>query len=197
MSLQTQVQAAADALALAGARELNQQSGAQSRAIDAMANTSFSNGNTLSGMGTAPTFSYTYAFYKSLPAATAGLTGIAAASDSDTRFVAVTVTAVTVPSIFPVKYFNPNGSNSFSAGAQAVAGFTDRVACDFPPVFICNPYETAGMSDAQATQALRTNFSDAAVLRKQYRLDATKTSPGHFGYCRRMDAMVQAAWSSG
>jgi Flp pilus assembly protein TadG len=38
MSLQTQMQEAADALALAGARELNQQSGAQTRAIDAMAN---------------------------------------------------------------------------------------------------------------------------------------------------------------
>jgi len=62
MSLQTQMQAAADALALAGARELNQQSGAQSRAISAMANTSFGNDNTLFGMGTAPTFSYTLAF---------------------------------------------------------------------------------------------------------------------------------------
>jgi Flp pilus assembly protein TadG len=81
MSLQTQIQAAADALALAGARELNQQSGAQSRAITAMANTSFGNGNTLFGMGTAPTFSYTHAFYKSLPAASAGFSGTTTASD--------------------------------------------------------------------------------------------------------------------
>src|ERR1700748_2524243 len=85
MSLQTQMQAAADGLALAGARELNQQSGAQSRAIAAMSNTSFGNGNTLFGMGTSPTFHYSYAF--------SGLTGIATTSDSDTRFVAVTVTA--------------------------------------------------------------------------------------------------------
>jgi hypothetical protein len=182
MSLQTQMQAAADGLALAGARELNQQSGAQSRAIAAMSNTSFGNGNTLFGMGTSPTFHYSYAFYKSLPAATAGLTGIATTSDSDTRFVAVTVTAVSVPTIFPVRYFNPNGTNTFSTGAQSVAGFTSEIVCDMPPVFICNPYETSGMSDSQATQALRTNFSDPAVLRKQYRLDATMTSPGHFGY---------------
>ena len=33
MSLQTQMQAAADSLALAGARELNKQTGAESRAI--------------------------------------------------------------------------------------------------------------------------------------------------------------------
>ena len=38
MSLQTQMQAAADSLALAGARELNKQAGAESRAISAMAN---------------------------------------------------------------------------------------------------------------------------------------------------------------
>ena len=38
MSLQTQMQAAADSLALAGARELNKQAGAEARAISAMAN---------------------------------------------------------------------------------------------------------------------------------------------------------------
>jgi Flp pilus assembly protein TadG len=182
MSLQTQMQAAADALALAGARELNQQSGAQSRAINAMANTSFGNDNTLFGMGTAPTFSYTHAFYKSLPAASAGFSGTTTASDADTRFVAVTVAAVTVPTIFPIRLFQSSGSNNFSTGAQAIGGFTSVTVCDIPPVFICNPYETAGMTDTQATQALRTNFSDPAVLRKQYRLDATTTGPGHFGY---------------
>jgi Flp pilus assembly protein TadG len=182
MSLQTQMQAAADALALAGARELDQRSGAQSRAISAMANTTFGNDNTLFGMGTAPTLTYAYAFYKSLPAANAGFSGTTTTSDADTKFVAVTVTAVTVETIFPVKYFQAHGSNSFSAGAQAIAGFTNQTVCDIAPVFICNPYETAGMTDSQATQALRTNFADAAVLRKQYRLDATMTSPGHFGY---------------
>ena len=86
MSLQTQMQAAADALALAGARELNQQSGAQTRAINAMANSygSATVPNTLSGMGSTPTLTYTYTFYKSLPAASAGLTGTAAAGDAET-----------------------------------------------------------------------------------------------------------------
>ncbi len=55
-SLQTQMQAAADALALAGARELDKETGAQARAISAMANTSFGNTNTLFGMGSIPTF---------------------------------------------------------------------------------------------------------------------------------------------
>src|SRR5437879_3910290 len=49
MSLQTQMQEAADALALAGARELNQRSGARTRATSAI-NNLVTNG--LSGMGT-------------------------------------------------------------------------------------------------------------------------------------------------
>jgi uncharacterized membrane protein len=126
MSLQTQMQAAADGLALAGARELNQQSGAQSRAVSAMAS-SFGNDNTLSGMGTSPTLSYTYAFYKSLPAASAGFTGTTTTSDTDTRFVAVTVTPVSVPTIFPVTLFRSSGTNNFSTGAQAIAGFTSEI----------------------------------------------------------------------
>src|SRR5258708_4246303 len=73
-SLQTQMQAAADAIALAGARELNQRPGAQARAINAMNNTSFGNGNTLFGMGTSPSFTLvTPVFYQSLNAATGGI----------------------------------------------------------------------------------------------------------------------------
>jgi Flp pilus assembly protein TadG len=193
MSLQTQMQAAADALALAGARELNQQSGAQSRAISAMDNTTFGNDNTLFGMGSAPTFSYTHAFYKSLPAASAGFTGTTTTSDSDTRFVAVTVTPVTVPTIFPVNLFQSSGSNNFSTGAQAIAGFTSETVCDIPPVFICNPYETAGMTDSAATQALRTAFNNPATLRQQLRMDASTTGPGHFGYLVPPDGCTGAS----
>jgi Flp pilus assembly protein TadG len=193
MSLQTQMQAAADALALAGARELNQQSGAQSRATTAMANTSFGNDNTLFGMGTAPTFTYTSAFYKSLPAASAGFSGTTTTSDSDMRFVAVTVTAVTVPTIFPVRYFQSSGSNNFSTGARAIAGFTSEIVCDIPPVFICNPYETSGMTDAAATQALRTAFNTPATLRQQLRMDASTTGPGHFGYLVPPDGCTGAS----
>src|SRR5258708_31793960 len=53
MSLQTQMQPAADAIALAGARELNQRPGAQARADNAMNNTAFGNSNTLFGMAPA------------------------------------------------------------------------------------------------------------------------------------------------
>jgi hypothetical protein len=188
MSLQTQMQEAADALALAGARELNQQSGAQTRAIDAMANAygSATVPNSLLGMGTAPTLTYTYTFYNSLPAATSGLTGTAAAGDTDSKYVKVTVSAVTVPTIFPVSYVS-TGNSSFASGASAIAGFAGITVCAVTPLFICNPYETAGMSDAQATTALQDAFADPATLRKMFRMDRSSTSPGHFGWVQTAD----------
>src|SRR4029077_21201730 len=68
MSLQTQMQAAADSLALAGARELNKQAGAESRAISAMANAhaATKSSNTLFGAGSSPNLDYTFVFYSSL-----------------------------------------------------------------------------------------------------------------------------------
>src|SRR5271154_151673 len=71
MSLQTQMQAAADSLALAGARELNKQPGAESRAISAMANAhaATKSSNTLFGSGSSPTLDYTFVFYSGLSAA--------------------------------------------------------------------------------------------------------------------------------
>jgi Flp pilus assembly protein TadG len=201
MSMQTQMQAAADAIALAGARELNQRSGAQRRAYNAMVNTSFGNGNTLFGMGTSPTFTISsYTFYQSLNAASTGIggtvpTGSLDQKDLASKFVAVTVSPVTIPTIFPVTFFNPTATNSFSAGAQAVAGFTATTACEITPIFMCNPYETSGMTPAQATQALTSaldpndpNFS-AATLRKQIRMarSSSNLSPGNFGWVQTED----------
>ena len=74
MSLQTQMQAAADSLALAGARELNKQAGAEARAISAMANAhaSTKSANTIFGAGSSPTLTYTFVFYSSLSPASEG-----------------------------------------------------------------------------------------------------------------------------
>jgi Flp pilus assembly protein TadG len=172
VSLQTQMQSIADALALAGARELNQQAGAQDRATSAM-NALVSNG--LTGMGYSGSISHSVAFYSALPAAATSFAGTTASSDTTTKFVAVTVSPVTLASTFM--------SGGLGAGAQAIAGFTSRAACDIPPVFICNPYETVGNTDdAAATAALRSNLADPAVERKLIRMDRTKTGPGHFGF---------------
>jgi Flp pilus assembly protein TadG len=172
MSQQTQMQAIADALVLAGARELNQQSGAQGRATNAI-NALVSNG--LTGLGYSGSITHSVAFYSALPAAASGFTGTTAVDSATTKYVAVTVAPVTIPSTFmPV---------TLRAGAQAIAGFTSQAFCDIPPVFICNPYETPGNSDdAAATAALRTALADPATQRQMLRLDTTQTSPGHFGF---------------
>jgi Flp pilus assembly protein TadG len=171
MSLQTQMQAVADALALAGARELNQQAGAQARATSAI-NALVSNG--LTGLGSNPAIAHSVAFYSALPAAATAFAGTAATSDVNTKYVAVTLSTTTIThTFFP---------SNLSAGAQAIAGFTSQTFCDIPPVFICNPYETAGMSDSDATAALRTALADDATKQKLLRMDMTQTSPGHFGW---------------
>ncbi len=185
MSLQTQMQAAADNLALAGARELNKQSGAQTRAVSAMANAyaSAKSANTTVGMGSSPTLTYTHTFYSSLNAASSGIGGTAATGDGDSKYVSVTVAPQTVSTIFPASFLNAVALNSFSAGASAVAGFGGISLCGVAPIFICNPYETSGMTDAAATAAINTAWADAATLRKQMKLSTASTpSPGNFGW---------------
>jgi Flp pilus assembly protein TadG len=183
-SLQTQMQAAADAAALAGAAELNGKTGAMSRATNAIDNYL---SNYLSGMGISAAVQHTApAFYSALPAANQHpSTGTAPTGDADAHFVMVTVIPVTVSTIFPVAFVLPGGTSSFSAGAQAVAGMTESI-CDIPPVYICNPWEgRRSLSDA---------LSDLAERRKQIRLlnDGTN-SPGHFGWLVPPDNNVSAS----
>ncbi|WP_029586034.1 TadE/TadG family type IV pilus assembly protein [Bradyrhizobium sp. URHD0069] len=181
-SLQTQMQSVADALALAGARELNQRDGAIERAKSAI-NTMVD--NRLSALGySGPIAHATPKFYSALPRATDGWPVTETNSDLDAKFVAVTVNPVTIPTIMPITFFQSAGVNSFSTGARAIAGFTSQTVCDIPPVFICNPYETGGMSDSEATLALRANINP----QQQMRLDPTKTGPGQFGYLMPPDA---------
>jgi hypothetical protein len=172
-SLQTQLQAVADALAIAGARELDQAPDAQTRATSAI-NNMISNG--LTDLGYTGSISHTITFYSALEAAASGYGGTIADSSADSKFVGVSLTPVSIASTINMV------SPTLSSRAQAIAGFTSRAVCDMPPVFICNPYETAGMSDAAATQALRTAMANPAVRRKMMRMDMTQTSPGHFGY---------------
>jgi Flp pilus assembly protein TadG len=184
MSLQTQLQAAADAMAIAGARELDQRAGSQTRA--GLAITNLVN-NGLTGFGS-NSITETRAFYQSLPAASTGFSGTAATGDSDARYVAVTVTPITVASMFPIF------SSNISAGAQAIAGHTADKACGIAPVFICNPYEQSGDSDLQATQRLVAELDPKdpafvkANLQKLIRWQANNTSPGHFGWLQPPDS---------
>ena len=188
MSLQSQLQNGADALALAGAAELDQHSDSITRSTNAI-NNLVTNSTLYAGNVQVSTIQ----FLSSLPASDhTAISGANVTTDPTlAKFVRVTVTPVTLPTILPASFFG--GTNSVTAGAEAVAGFPNTVACNFPPIFICNPYETAGMSDDAATAAFRTAMNDPATLRKQFRMDSSKTGPGQFGFLIPPDGCTGAA----
>jgi hypothetical protein len=192
MSLHTQLQKGADALALAGAAELNQMSDSITRATNAIDN--LITNSTMYGTGDHANVSVSSTrFLSSLPAS--DHTAIAAANVTTdptlAKFVEVTVTPVSLNTILPAAFFG--GTNSVTAGASAVAGFPNTIVCNFPPIFVCNPYETAGMTDIAATAAFRTAMGTPATLRKQLRLDDSKTGPGQFGFLIPPDGCTGAS----
>lgn len=184
MSLQTQLQKAADSLALAAAAELDGLSDSITRANAAINNlitnkTLYASGTDLNvRLATGGGIRY----LSGLPASDADpITNAFETADASlARYVEVTVQPVALPTILPAAFFG--GVTSMTAGAQAVAGFPNQVICDIPPVFICNPYETSGMTDPAATSALRTALADAATRRRSLRMDSSQTTPGHFGF---------------
>ena len=196
MSLQTQMQAAADSLALAGARELNKQPGAEARAISAMANAhaATKSSNTLFGVGSSPTLDYTFVFYSSLLAASDGIGGGLASGDSDAKYVAVKITPQTWSTVLPATFLANISTRAFAVGADAVAGFAGTSVCSVAPIFVCNPYEqSAGsMTDAQATAALYSAFDNPAMLRRQLKLNRNGVGPGHFGWLKTADGCNDA-----
>jgi Flp pilus assembly protein TadG len=192
MSLQSQLQNGADALALAGAAELDQRSDAITRATNAINN--LVTNATLYGAGDVANVQVSGTrFLSSLPASDSSDIASANVTTDPTlaKFVEVTVQPITLTTILPASFFG--GTNSVTAGAQAVAGFPNTVVCNFPPIFVCNPYETAGMTDDAATGAFRTAMGDPATLRKQLRLDDSKTGPGQFGYLIPPDGCTGAS----
>src|SRR5262249_9978006 len=139
MSLQTQLQNGADALALAGAAELDRLPDSEDRGVRAIR--SLLANSTLFGAG--PDKNVQVAdiqFFSRIPATDDDpvSAGILASDPTSARFISVAVKPVTLGTIFPVGLFG--GSSAITSGASAVAGF-DQVVCKFPPLFVCNPYE--------------------------------------------------------
>jgi hypothetical protein len=122
---------------------------------------------TLFGSGTSRTIAVSnIKFYSRLPANDASpmSAGTPATGPGNARFVSVSVRPVTLPTILPAAFFG--GASTVTTTASAVAGF-DQVVCGVTPIYVCNPYETAGMTYDQATEALQqaaANPSDQARL---------------------------------
>jgi hypothetical protein len=176
MELQTQLQNGADAVALAAAAELDRTPTAIERAL-----------NAISKFGSVQNVKVAdIKFLSSLPLRDSDPILPVHLTTDPTRaaFIEVTLEPITMQTILPASIFG--GSNIVTAGAQAVAGF-DQVVCNFTPVYVCNPFETQGMSYAQATQALVDASNDQASQRKLIQLVGTQKmsrafGPGNFGY---------------
>src|SRR5262249_8424909 len=108
-------------------------------------------------------------FLRALPARDSDpiLSGYWTNDPTQAAFVEVTVEPIGLPTILPAGFFG--GATVMTVGAQAVAGF-DQVVCDVNPIFVCNPFETPGMSYRQATQALVDASHDPAGRRRLVRL---------------------------
>jgi Flp pilus assembly protein TadG len=168
MSLQTQLQNGADALALAGAAELDRLPDSEARAVNAI--NSLLENSTLFGSGSDRNVRVRgIAFYARLPESDASpiTLGTLATSPTNARFVLVTVEPVTLSTIFPAALFG--GSNAVTTGASAVAGF-DQVVCQATPIYVCNPYETLNMDYEQASEALQAAAADPVARGRLIRL---------------------------
>ena len=166
MSLQTQLQNGADALALAGAAELDRLPDSRTRAVRAinslLANrTSFDGGRNVQVSRVE--------FYGQLPVSDARPISEAtlATDGTNARFISVAVRPISLDTILPAAFFG--GANSISVGAAAVAGF-DQVICQAAPLYVCNPFEVSGMSYEQASGALQDAVADPAIRRQLLRL---------------------------
>jgi Flp pilus assembly protein TadG len=184
MSLQTQLQSGADALALAGAAELDRRPDSIIRAEAAIRNLL---ANPVVGAGIGQTAQVSsIEFLRSLPPqddlpiTTANLTN----DPTLAAYVQVSVKPIAMQPVFPVSLTSNN--SSIAVQAQAVAGY-DQIVCDVAPVFVCNPFENSGMTYYQATQALIAADQNPAGDSRLIRLSRSQAkngglSAGDFGY---------------
>src|SRR5262249_7245870 len=158
----------ADALALAGASELDRLPDSETRARTAIEH--LLTNSTLFGSEASRTIAVSnIKFYSRLPASDASpmSEGAVASGPESARFVSVTVRPVSLPTILPAAIFG--GASTVTTAAAATAGF-DQVVCGVTPIYVCNPYERAGMTYDQATETLQHAAANPTVQMRLIRL---------------------------
>src|SRR5262245_49603046 len=177
-NLSASLQKGADALALAGAAELDRKPDAITRADAAMASM-VANQHKFAIASPAKVTLASRRFLKSLPASDGSVIDSSHETTDPTlaRFVEVTVATQTLNTILPASFIG--GASSVATTARAVAGF-DAAVCQFTPIFMCNPFEGTGTSifDALADPAIRRR---QVVLRKQGG-GSSQYSAGNYGF---------------
>jgi Flp pilus assembly protein TadG len=192
-SLQSSLQHGGDALALAGAGELDRRPDAIVRANRAIANLITTNESLFAtSVVTIDESAVSVRYLSAIPghgAAGSDIDPITAAFETAdpalARFVEVVVTPQNFNTIFPATFVGA-ASNTALVGATAVAGF-DAAVCQFTPLFICNPFEPdSGVTDELTDYGLYAHVSSTATKRRQFRFkafdQACQWSPGNYGF---------------
>ena len=192
-SLQSSLQHGADALALAGAGELDRRPDAITRADRAIDNLITTNQSLFAttvviikgGVGGDIDRHYLNALPSSdtLPIDAAWLTSHETSDPADARFVQVIVHPTDFNTVFPVTFLG-GASNSAQSSAEAVAGM-DQAVCNFTPLFMCNPFEPeTGTTDALTDYGLYAAITTTASKRRLIALKAhdTQWAPGNYGF---------------
>jgi hypothetical protein len=184
MSMQTQLQNGADALALAGATELDRRPDSILRAEAAIRNlvTNPVEGGGIGELAQVSSVQFLQSLPPNddLPITTANVTE----DPTLAAYVDVTVKPVALHTVFPVALLP--GSHDLTVGAESVAGY-DQIVCNAAPLLVCNPFETSAMSYFQATQALIAADQNPASQRQLIRLARSQFknggyTPGDFSY---------------
>ena len=177
-TLHTTLQQGADALALAGAAELDRKSSAITRANNAIA-TLVQNKQKFEASELTDITISQVRFLKDLPADDSAPIGSSHVTSDPrkVRFVEVTVTPGTLKTMFPASLLG--GSDVATAAAQAVAGF-DTAVCDFTPVYICNPYEGSGTSIFEAAKS--PEMKRRLIALRQQGGSSSQYAPGNYGF---------------
>lgn len=171
MHLETEMQQAADAAALAGAAELDGGDNARARATTAATGAL--------GSSNIQTFATDAGGSRVAVGQVTFLSQLdpdmPANNDSEARFIQVQVTPrEAVPVLIPVL----TGDDApLHIGANATAGFT-RVACNIPPLMVCNPFEPAGAT----SETPFDSFPGQQILIKSHSGgNGGQWAPGTFG----------------
>jgi Flp pilus assembly protein TadG len=201
---QTDHQAAADALALAAARELDGGSDAIIRAQAAMENVT----NTVaylarSGEDTLITLDYppesgvtiTVIFLRTIPASDddpinqAWVTAHGTTNGPEARYAYVRTQARDLDGFFfnPLNFVRP----STPVGAQAVATYRAS-ACNVTPLFICNPFEKVGEPEDALQDAFLAGELHGRMIKLRPKGNGT-AFPGNFGFLDSEGADLTAA----
>jgi len=181
-NLQTSLQAAADALALAGAAELDGRDDSIDRAKLAIKNLVSNDQRFGEGAGAIPEARISLRFLSSLPTTSGGEpldrnpigSANIATSSKNAGFVEVTILPVTFQSFFSAAAQAMTGP--MQSQASAIAGF-DSVACNVAPLFMCNPAEDS--TESLITLAKTHNFKRRLIAMRD---KSNQAGSGNYGF---------------